>query len=241
MSHFNTLSKESNKIRIRIHKGKTKYMTNYDSPGDIKIEDDIIEEVSEYKYLGQTVSTTESIDLEIAARIRAAWSGFGRHREIFLDKEMPMCLKRKVFEQCIIPSLTYGCETWPLKIETIHKMRSVQRAMERKIIGVSLLDKINHSIIREKTKFKDVVRHILKMKWSWAGHIGRISDNRWTKKCTRWGPTGKRRRGRPRLRWADDLVRYKEKWPSLTDDRDEWRELAEGYVLQWTDLAVASK
>ena len=140
-----------------------------------------IEEVSEYTYLGQTVSTTESIDLEIAARIRAAWSGFGRHREIFLDKEMPMCLKRQVFEQCIIPSLTYGCETWPLKIETIHKMRSVQRAMERKIIGVSLLDKINHSIIREKTKFNDVVRHILKMKWSWAGHIGRISDNRWTK------------------------------------------------------------
>ena len=90
-------------------------MTNYDSPGDIKIEDDIIEEVSEYKYLGQTVSTTESIDLEIAARIRAAWSGFGRHREIFLDKEMPMCLKRNVFEQCIIPSLTYGCETWSLK------------------------------------------------------------------------------------------------------------------------------
>ena len=93
-----------------------------------------------------------------------------------MDKEMPMCLKRKVFEQCVIPSLTYGGETWPLKIETIQKMRSTQRAMERKIIGVSLLDKINHNIIREQTKFKDVVRHILKMKWSWAGHIGRMTD-----------------------------------------------------------------
>ena len=33
-SHFNTLSNESMKIGLRIHKGKTKYMTNYDSPGD---------------------------------------------------------------------------------------------------------------------------------------------------------------------------------------------------------------
>ena len=235
-SHFNTLSNESKKIGLKIHKGKTKYMTNYDSPGDIQIEGNTIEEVSEYKYLGQIVSTNEGLDIELAARIRAAWSCFGRHREIFMDKEMPMCLKRKVFEQCVIPSLTYGCETWPLKIETIQKMRSTQRAMERKIIGVSLLDKINHNIIREQTKFKDVVRHILKMKWSWAGHIGRMTDNRWTKKCTRWSPSGKRRRGRPRLRWADDLKRYQERWPALTDDRDEWRDLVEGYVQQWTEM-----
>ena len=81
-----------------------------------------------------------------------------------MDKEMPMCLKRKVFEQSIIFSLASGCETWPLKVLTILKTRLVQQAIERKIIGVSLLDKINHSIIREQTKMQDVVRHILKMK-----------------------------------------------------------------------------
>ena len=48
-------------------------------------------------------------------------------------------------------------------------------------------------------------------------------------------------RGRPRLRWADDLVRYKEKWPSLTDDRGEWRDLAEGYVQQWTDISGVAR
>ena len=78
-SHFNTLSNESMKIGLRIHKGKTKYMTNYDCPGDIQIEGNTIEEVSEYKYLGQIVSTNEGLDIELAARIRAAWSCFGRH------------------------------------------------------------------------------------------------------------------------------------------------------------------
>ena len=70
--------------------------------------------------------------------------------------------KKKVFEQCIIPTITYGCETWPLKINTLQKIWTTQKAMERKIlgIGISLLDKINHTAIKEKTKFKDVVRAI---------------------------------------------------------------------------------
>ena len=33
------------------------YMTNYSSQGSIKIEENEIEEVPEYKYLGQTLST----------------------------------------------------------------------------------------------------------------------------------------------------------------------------------------
>ena len=67
---------------------------------------------------------------------------------------MPMCLKKKVFGQCIIPTLTNGCENWPLKINTVQKIRSTKRAMERKILGISLLDKINQIVIREKTKFR---------------------------------------------------------------------------------------
>ena len=150
---------------------------------------------------------------------------------------MPMCLKKKVFEQCLIPTLTYGCETWPLKINTLHKIRTTQRAMERKILGISLLDKINHTAIREKTKFKDVVSYTLNMKWKWAGHVGRMKDNRWTIKCTRWAPQGKRKRGRPRRRWADDLSKYKSNWLDLTAHREEWKELAEGYIQQWIDVA----
>ena len=69
-----------------------------------------IEEVPEFKYLRQTLSSTDTIDLEIATRIRSVWRCFGRNREIFLYKDMPM---KKVFEQCIMPTLTYDCETWP--------------------------------------------------------------------------------------------------------------------------------
>lgn len=49
------LDSESKKIGLKMHKGKTKYMTNYTTDDTIKIENHEIENVEEYKYLGQTL------------------------------------------------------------------------------------------------------------------------------------------------------------------------------------------
>ena len=38
------------------------------------------------------------------------------------------------------------------------------------------MGKINHTVIREKTKFKDIVNYTLSMKWKWAGHVGRMKE-----------------------------------------------------------------
>ena len=35
-------------------------------------------------------------------------------REIFLDRHLPMSLKRKVFNQCVLSAMTYGCKTLSL-------------------------------------------------------------------------------------------------------------------------------
>ena len=37
-------------------------MTNYETPKSVKIEDEIIEEVDEYKYLGQIVDLTQTME-----------------------------------------------------------------------------------------------------------------------------------------------------------------------------------
>ena len=71
--------------------------------------------------------------------------------------------------------------------------------MERKILQIKLRDKIPHRDIRKQTNFEDVQKHIGKQKWRWARHVGRMHDNRWTKRCTEWQPRESRRnRGRQR-------------------------------------------
>ena len=51
--HMNNLNSESLKVGLKIHKGKTKYMTNYADSEDILIGQQKIEKVTEFKYLGQ--------------------------------------------------------------------------------------------------------------------------------------------------------------------------------------------
>ena len=75
------------------------------------------------------------------------------------------------------------------------------------MLDLKLKDKIPCSEIRKRTKIIDFIEYTLKQKWKWAGHIARLKDNRWTRRCTEWQPRrGKRSRGRPSRRWQDDIT-----------------------------------
>ena len=48
------MNEESLKIGLKIHKGKTKFMTNIDTTDNIQINGTEIEKVTNHKYLGKT-------------------------------------------------------------------------------------------------------------------------------------------------------------------------------------------
>ena len=104
--------------------------------------------------------------------------------------------------------MAYGCQTWSLNKQLINKLKTAQRVVEKKMFELKLQDKIPCSETRKRAKIIDTVKYTLKQKWRWAGHIARMKDNRWTKRCTEWQPRrGKRSRGRPSKRWQDDITR----------------------------------
>ena len=74
---LNRLNKTSKNIGLKMHKGKTKYMTNFQNDQEIHIESEKIEEVTNYKYLGQTTYLKDTTKEEVTCRIRAGWSCFG--------------------------------------------------------------------------------------------------------------------------------------------------------------------
>ena len=220
---------------MKIHKGKTKYMTNYDTNETLKIEEDVIEKVDSYKYLGKTVKMENNTREEILLRIKAGWSCFGRYRDILCDKTLPMSLRTRMFNQCVLPTITYGAGTWSTTKELEQKLVTTQRAMERQMLHISLRDKIRNIEIRSKTKVKDILEKIKEAKWRWAGHVARMQDNKWTKRVTDWQPrSGKRRRGRQKRRWRDDLTSYLgTTWTRDAQDRRRWQLLEEGYIQLW--------
>ena len=88
--HLNKLNTESKKC-------KTKFMTNFETDGEIKIENEKLEKVESYNYLGQITTTNRKSEDGIKERIRTSWSCFGKNTEILMDKNLPLSLKRQVF------------------------------------------------------------------------------------------------------------------------------------------------
>ncbi len=226
---LNNLNIQSKKIGLNMHKGKTKYMTNTNINEEdvIEIEDQTIEMVNKYKYLGQTVQMKDNTQEEVETRIRAGWGAFGRYRDILCDKNISISLRRRVFNQCVIPAITYGSECWTTTKTIEQKLKVTQRSMERQMLNISLRDHISCEKIRAKTGVDDILSTIISAKWRWAGHIARRNDNRWAKRIYEWQPrTGKRRRGRQNTRWRDSLVTAEGiTWPRKANDRLMWRNM----------------
>ena len=114
---------------------------------------------------------------EINHRVKLAWSALGRSCAI-LKGSLPLCLKKKIFDQCILPILTYTAETWTLTKRAIRKLQVTQRSMERCMIGITKLDKKRNQWIRNQTKVIDVIDRVKTLKWKWAGHVARRTDDK---------------------------------------------------------------
>ena len=147
----------------------------------------------------------------------------------------PINFKRKIFNTCVLPVLIYSAETWSLLNKQEERLRVTQRSMERSMLGKSRRDRIRNEWIREKTGVMDVIEQVKRRKWKWAGHVARMSDDRWTIRISEWYPReGKRNRGRQLLRWRDELEKIAGKnWMREAKDRKNWKMLEEAYILQW--------
>ena len=99
-------------------------------PQPIKVDDHQLEQVDNYIYLGRIVTMNNEIMVEILNRTKLGWRAFGQMSPI-CRSNMSVYLKRKVFDQCILPVLTYGCDTWTLIAKVIQKLKVIQRSMER--------------------------------------------------------------------------------------------------------------
>ena len=79
-------------------------------------------------------------------------------------------------------------------------------------------------------KGADIVRFIKGQRIAWYGHVLRMENDGIPKKVIAWKPVGRRLKGRPRLRWIDDVeddlrAMNIRRWRILVDDRKEWKSI----------------
>ncbi|KAJ8868749.1 hypothetical protein PR048_030289 [Dryococelus australis] len=192
-------------VGLKINLTKTKIMQNKWVAKDRVVTNDIdIETVEHYSYLDQLINMNGDSMAEIYRRIKLGWRAYGRNSIVFKSKN-PEFLKKQVFNQCVLPVLTYACQTWILNCRAKQKLRTAQRGVERAMLGFTRRDRKRADYIRSVTKVRDILERVKTLKWQWAEHIARRRHDRWTTVMMDWIPRDlKRSRGRLPDRWDRD-------------------------------------
>ena len=136
-----------------------------------------------------------------------------------------------VFRAVVMSTLLYASETWTLYRADVRSLERFQQLKLRQILGIRWESHTTNNEVLQRASAKSVEACIAQHRLRWAGHILRMDDTR-LPKIMLFGELaiGTRPRGRPKLRYRDQLKSTlvaadidHGSWEETARDRTAWR------------------
>ena len=158
--------------------------------------DNIIEHVTDFKYLGYRVSEYES-DLEDKLQKYNKINGAIRRH---FGKKMKKETKLRIHNITAKAAFKFGSEAWVLKKRKKQRLKAAQMKLLGHLLGITKLDKEKNQWIREKTGAQNIVEEIKQYQKKWLQHVQRMDRNRLPRQALKYRPERRRNIGRPKKR-----------------------------------------
>ena len=224
------LDRTTTRYKMEIGPDKTKVMTNNANgfQREIKIKDQRLEEVENFKYLGAIISNKGSKP-EILFRIAQTTAALSR-LIIIRDKNISLASKVKLTRTLILSTFLYACESWTLTAEIERRIQALEMRCYRRRLNISYKDHVTKEEVRNRNQnairvHDDLLTMVKKRELRWYGHISRSSGM--AKTILQETVKGARRRGKQKKRWEDN----NKEWMGMgfgdslrvTEDREGWK------------------
>ena len=189
-------------VYLRINEGG-----NVDGNSDINLLGENLERVNTFKYLGATLAENGDSDAETTHRIQSGsrWKNRKRVSGILCDRRISLRVKGKVYKTAVRRATMYGAETWAVEKAQEKKLDVAGMRMVRWMSGVTKLDRIRNERIRGATKVGEISKKVQESRLKWYGHVLRREEEYVGKRVMVVEVPGKRRRGRPKRMWLDNI------------------------------------
>ena len=235
------LTRGAREIGLEINENKTKFMIMSTSEErrqtqNLIIGGKIFKGTNSYTYLGNEINNKCEVHESINKQIQNGNKAVFANNRLLKSKLISRNCKMQIYKTLIRPVITYGSETWVLSNKDENILKCFEYRVLRRIFGAIYENNTwrkgyNHELER-LIKGENILRFIKAKRIQWMGHVQRMKETDMCKKIMNGKLYSNRKRGRPKLRWIDqveeDLEKMKVKnWKKKSGERVTWNSIVE--------------
>ena len=200
------LNNTSEQYGMKINIKKTKVMKIGKLPSNLRISinGQILEQVTEFKYLGSVLCESGRCSKEIRTRIGMAKNAFMKRKELF-TRSINLNLKKRLVKSLVWSILLYASEAWTIMKSDINRLEAFEMWCWRRILKIKWTDRINNERVLETVgEERKLIGIIQNRKRKWVAHS--IRHNNLLRLVLEGRIPGKRSRGRKRIMMLDSVT-----------------------------------
>ena len=142
-----------------------------------------------------------------------------------------MRVKGQIYRAIVLSTLLYGAEAWTVYRRQVETLHAFMMRHLRSIMRIPWMDKVTNKEIFERRGLPSMEDLLIRKNLRWTGYLMRMSPDRLpTQVLYSQLSSGRRKRGRTRLRFKDTIKRNLtmrvlkiNSWTSLSQQRHKWR------------------
>ena len=166
-----------------------------------EIDGETVETVSYFISWGSKIPADGDCSHEIKRHLLLGRKVMTSLDSIFKSRDITLPIKVCLVKAMVFPVVMYGCESWTVKKAEGRRMDAFELWCWRRLLRVPwTARRSNKSILKEINPGISLEGMMLKLKLQYFGHLMRRVDSL-EKTLMLGGIGGRKRRGRPRMRW----------------------------------------